>query len=350
MVQSTTTSRLSLGRRRFSVALFCSVTLQAHAFAPAPFSRRIRRRTRAAASSALAAFSISSTSAEPTTAASAMPPSTATCAGSEIPKPTAIGNLRESPHAPHQGRQFLGQGIRARPSRRCAKSNTESRSNTSAICARRASVEVGAARKIVSRPLRLHDRAIVARFFGRQVGRQHAIGAGRGSRFGEFLEAHLQDRIEIAEKNERHLAVRAQAPDEIEHSRQRGAGAQRAFAGALNRGPSATGSLNGTPSSITSAPASAAASTIFSLASSDGSPAVMYATRPSSPVLESSRNAPRCVHAAPKCSFSVDWPLDARCLRNGGFRHSARAFPYLCRRGRKDSGSRSRLFSFSARA
>src|SRR5271170_1364385 len=54
-------------------------------------------------------------------------------------------------------------------------------------------------------------------------------------------------------------------------------------------GPSATGSLNGTPSSITSAPASAAASTIFSDASSDGSPAVMYATRPSSPASESAR-------------------------------------------------------------
>src|SRR5579863_598404 len=55
-------------------------------------------------------------------------------------------------------------------------------------------------------------------------------------------------------------------------------------------GPSATGSLNGTPSSTTSAPASAAASTIFSLAASEGSPAVMYATRPSSPLRESSRN------------------------------------------------------------
>src|SRR6266481_837995 len=54
-------------------------------------------------------------------------------------------------------------------------------------------------------------------------------------------------------------------------------------------GPSATGSLNGTPSSIISAPASAAARTIFSLASSEGSPAVMKATIPSSPDSESSR-------------------------------------------------------------
>src|ERR1700723_2267170 len=57
-------------------------------------------------------------------------------------------------------------------------------------------------------------------------------------------------------------------------------------------GPSATGSLNGTPNSITSAPASAAASTIFSVAAREGSPAVMYATRPISPASESARK--RC--------------------------------------------------------
>src|SRR6266478_2838239 len=55
-------------------------------------------------------------------------------------------------------------------------------------------------------------------------------------------------------------------------------------------GPSASGSLKGTPSSITSAPASASASTNFSVASSDGSPAVMYATMPSTPELRSSAN------------------------------------------------------------
>src|SRR5580700_294300 len=54
-------------------------------------------------------------------------------------------------------------------------------------------------------------------------------------------------------------------------------------------GPSATGSLKGTPSSITSAPALAAASTIFSLAASEGSPAVTYATSPISPASASAR-------------------------------------------------------------
>src|SRR5205823_2631292 len=61
-------------------------------------ARTFSLRAEVAASMALAdapdfvAFSISDTSAEPTTAASAKPPRTETCAGSEIPKPTAIGS------------------------------------------------------------------------------------------------------------------------------------------------------------------------------------------------------------------------------------------------------------------
>src|ERR1700686_4902546 len=52
-------------------------------------------------------------------------------------------------------------------------------------------------------------------------------------------------------------------------------------------GPSASGSLNGTPSSMTSVPASSSASTNSSVASSEGSPAVMYATIPISPTARS---------------------------------------------------------------
>src|SRR6516162_3039789 len=53
-------------------------------------------------------------------------------------------------------------------------------------------------------------------------------------------------------------------------------------------GPSARGSLKGTPSSMMSAPASARARANLCVASSEGSPAVMYATMPSSPSSRSS--------------------------------------------------------------
>src|SRR5271169_6114466 len=59
---------------------------------PACFKLRIKFATASAAASGVAAFSISATIAEPTTAASAMPPRTETCVGSEMPNPTAIGS------------------------------------------------------------------------------------------------------------------------------------------------------------------------------------------------------------------------------------------------------------------
>src|ERR1700692_2286160 len=55
-------------------------------------SERTRAARAALAASTDFAFSISETSAEPTTAASARPPRTETWPGSEIPKPTAIGS------------------------------------------------------------------------------------------------------------------------------------------------------------------------------------------------------------------------------------------------------------------
>src|SRR5713226_7774466 len=55
-------------------------------------SARIRLPRAAAAASTDCAFSISETSAEPTTAASASPPSTETWPGSEMPNPTAMGS------------------------------------------------------------------------------------------------------------------------------------------------------------------------------------------------------------------------------------------------------------------
>jgi len=96
-------------------------------------------------------------------------------------------------------------------------------------------------------------------------------------------QAHLKNGIVVAEKNERYITRRANFPDEIENARESRSGFHGALGRALNRGPSASGSLNGTPSSITSAPASARASNELSEAANEGSPAVMYGTTPISP-------------------------------------------------------------------
>ena len=187
--------------------------------------------------------------------------------GLEIPKPTASGSfVNRRTRRARSGRSSGERFARAGHAR--ARNQIQESTGKFGDFARRASVEVGAARKIVSSPCACIDRAIIAGFFGRQIGCQHAVGARCCRGVGEFLQAHLQDRIEIAEEHQRHVAcaVRSRA-DKIDHARERGPAAQRAFARALNRrAHRRRGSLNGTPSSITSAPASAAAKTIFSLA------------------------------------------------------------------------------------
>src|SRR6267378_1249768 len=107
------------------------------------------------------------------------------------------------------------------------------------------------------------NAAIVFGFFRREVRDEDAIGAGDCCGGSEFFETHLQDGIVVAEEDERDLSARS-VPRWIV-------------------GPSASGSLKGTPSSMTSAPASASARTYFNEASREGSPATMYATMPSSP-------------------------------------------------------------------
>src|SRR5712692_903228 len=49
------------------------------------------------------------------------------------------------------------------------------------------------------------NAAIVFRFFGREVGSEDAVGASGSGGGCEFLEAHLQDGIVVAEEDERNL-------------------------------------------------------------------------------------------------------------------------------------------------
>src|SRR4029077_17112442 len=65
---------------------------------------------------------------------------------------------------------------------------------------------------------------------------EHAIGACGRSSIRKFLEAHLQNRIEITEEHERDIRVKAQPPNEIENAGKCGPGAQRTVASAVNGG------------------------------------------------------------------------------------------------------------------
>ena len=184
----------------------------------ARFSTRIRSATASAAASGDAAFSISATSADPTTAASAIPPSTVTCVGSEIPKPTAIGSvvnfriLRAKP----------GSSARKRFSR---PGNARAR-NQIKKSARRAAQSSRFAHWSTWEPpgklYRDHCACIAARYSSasssvKSVARTPSAPACC-TRYRKFLKPHLQNRIEITEKHERHFRSQTNPPDEINNA------------------------------------------------------------------------------------------------------------------------------------
>src|SRR5260370_17663009 len=94
----------------------------------------------------------------------------------------------------------------------------------------------------------------------------------------------------------------------------------------------------GTPSSITSAPASASARTYFSVASSDGSPAVIYATMPSSPETRSS--AKRL-----EMRVELDGPTGIGFRESLKIRAGGSKCPCPCRRALQDSRLQGHLSS-----
>src|SRR5713226_5809372 len=114
----------------------------------------LRERTRCASAMLAAstdfAFSISETSAEPTTAASARPPRTETWPGREMPKPTAMGSCVTARARRMSAGRSSGSASLA-PVTPVREMRYRKPEETAAILARRSSVEVGAPRKMVSR-------------------------------------------------------------------------------------------------------------------------------------------------------------------------------------------------------
>ncbi len=72
--------------------------------------------------------------------------------------------------------------------------------------------------------MRSQDAPIVDGFFGREIGDENAVGAGGRCRGSEFFQAHLKNRIVVAEQDERNLRRLANATHQFENARQRGAG------------------------------------------------------------------------------------------------------------------------------
>src|ERR1700730_4235805 len=116
----------------------------------ASFKIRIRSRRAFAACCGVFACSISATKEDPTTAASASPPSKVTCPGSEIPKPTAMGSVVKFRARRNNAGKSSGK-VSFAPVTPVRETRYRKPLEHSAMLASRSSVEVGAQRKIVSR-------------------------------------------------------------------------------------------------------------------------------------------------------------------------------------------------------
>ena len=55
-----------------------------------------------------------------------------------------------------------------------------------------------------------------ARFFRREIGDQNAVDSGPSRGFGQALHAELEQRIEVAEENDRRVDLRARSSDHVE--------------------------------------------------------------------------------------------------------------------------------------
>ena len=153
--------------------------------------------------------------------------------GRRNPESDRDRQLRKAPHSPRQRGKILWNESRA-PVTPVREIKYRNPLENSAIIASRSSVDVGAARKIVSSP----RACIAARYSTASSGVRSVAStpsAPARGRIREFLDAHLQDRIEVAEKHQRHIRLQSQPPDQLDHARERRPAAQRPFARPLNR-------------------------------------------------------------------------------------------------------------------
>ena len=98
----------------------------------------------------------------------------------------------------------------------------------------RASVVVGLSRKIVSMPDARHRLLKLPGFFDREIEREHAVNARTGGLARELGDAEAQQRVRVAEDDDRRRDVRPDFRDQFERSPEAPAGGQRPLGRALD--------------------------------------------------------------------------------------------------------------------
>ena len=192
------------------------------------FSHRTYSSTRVVRSSDAPASAITLTSALPTTAASAHWPTSRTCSGFEMPNPRAIGRALTARIRPTiscaPSAIVVARAGHAKPRNRIQKAAAEGRGLAQSFIGRRR-----AEQENCINPARRQQAAEAVGLLDRQVEHEHAVHPGLPRPVGEALGAEPQDRIGVAEDDDRRAQILPQAPDQVEHAGQRRARGQRAL-------------------------------------------------------------------------------------------------------------------------
>ncbi len=154
--------------------------------------------------------------------------------GKRNPEADRDGKFRCAAGTPQKRREIVGQGIlRAgdtSPRNQVEKTGGTGRDFFEALIRGSRRAEENRIEMVSG-----EDAAILFRFFRRQIGGQNAVRtSGRGGGC-EFLEPHLQDRIVVAEEDERNLGGLSDPTNEIEDSCQCCPGFKCALGGTLDR-------------------------------------------------------------------------------------------------------------------
>ena len=166
-------------------------------------------------------FSISATMALPTTAPSEISQTARTCSGVEMPNPTATGSCVNLPHALYGGKHRIGKLLLhsrdARPRNHIDKTARAFCDFGNPLFAAGWSGQENAI-QIAG----FHAGAVLFTLFRSYIGHQNAIDSCRARVASQRFEPILEYRIEIAEKQQRHIrlfADRFQPPADSRTSR-----------------------------------------------------------------------------------------------------------------------------------
>ncbi len=127
------------------------------------------------------------------------------------PKTHGDRKLRKAARAPKESGQIVRQGI-LRASHPGARNQVKKSGRARGDFHQALIGGRGRGQENRIQMMRLHDFAILRRFFRREIGNENSVSPCFRGRCGKFLQTHLENGIEVAEEHQGHLAGLANLP------------------------------------------------------------------------------------------------------------------------------------------